>query len=89
MVSLLKLVAIGNSQGVRLPKALVTRYHFERGIEAIETPDGVLLKAMREDKLSWAEGFREAALENQTELKAWDGSLGDGLEPEEFEGWPR
>ena len=89
MSSILKLVAIGNSQGVRLPKALLTRYHFETEIEAVETPDGVLLKPMRDDKLSWEEGFRQAAVENQTEIEAWEGTLGDGLEPEEFEGWPR
>ena len=89
MPNILKLVAIGNSQGVRLPKALVTRYHFEREIEAIETPDGLLLKPMGEGKLSWEDGFREAAMENQKELEAWDGTLGDGLEPEEFEGWPQ
>lgn len=42
-----KIRAIGNSQGVTLPKALLERYHLREGDEvtAIETQEGILLKA--------------------------------------------
>jgi antitoxin MazE len=89
MASILKLVTIGNSQGVRLPKALLSRYHFQQEIRAVETADGILLQPVEADKLSWEEGFLQSASENREELAAWEGTLEDGLEPEEFEGWPR
>ena len=89
MTRVLKLIAIGNSQGVRLPKVLLRRYHFESELEAVETSEGILLKPLGGGKLSWEEGFQQAASENRNELGACEGTLSDGLESEEFEGWPR
>lgn len=45
MVNKLKLVAIGNSTGVILPKELLHRLRVDRGDEltVLETPDGVTL----------------------------------------------
>ena len=39
-----KLIAIGNSQGIRLPQALLRRYGMQGQIMLEERPDGVLLK---------------------------------------------
>ena len=89
MQTILKLVPIGNSQGIRLPQALLRRYHFEKEIRAVETPDGILLQPVERGKLSWAETFAASALENQAENVAWETTLGEGLESEDFAGWPR
>lgn len=42
-----KIRAIGNSQGVTLPKALLERYRLKEGdiVTTVETEDGILLKS--------------------------------------------
>jgi len=42
-----KIRAIGNSQGVTLPKAMLERYHLKEGdaVTMIETQEGILLKS--------------------------------------------
>jgi antitoxin MazE len=47
MKNTLKIRAIGNSQGVTLPKALLERFQLKEGdaITAVETADGILLKS--------------------------------------------
>ena len=53
--STLKLVPIGNSRGVRLPALLLARYRIKSRMSVEERPDGILLKPMRDDRLSWEE----------------------------------
>jgi antitoxin MazE len=89
MSATVKLITIGNSQGIRLPKELIRRYQFDKEIRIIETPQGILLQPMETAKLSWKETFQELAQENKVELTDWDATLGDGLPAESFEGWTR
>jgi len=74
-----KLVPIGNSQGVRIPKSLLQKYGFSGSLVLEETGQGILLRKKREDKLSWEETFRAMAKEGEdwTDL---DATLLDGLE---------
>ena len=74
-----KLVQIGNSQGVRIPKTLLQKYGFSDSLVLEETEQGILLRKKREDKLSWEETFKAMAGEGEdwTDL---DSTLLDGLE---------
>jgi len=54
----IKLVPIGNSQGVRIPKALLQKYGLSNSLVLEETAHGLLLRKKREDKLSWEDTFR-------------------------------
>ena len=51
MAMKLKLIAVGNSTGVILPKELLDRLHLQKGDElhALETPDGVRLTQFDEE----------------------------------------
>ena len=92
MKSTLKLVSIGNSKGVRLPAKIIRRYHFEGEMQMIEIPEGILLKAVAPQKLSFAEAVTEMAREQDgmKEFLLWEENcVQDGLEDEEFAGWPR
>ena len=82
----LKVVPVGNSKGVRLPIGVLRRYHVEEELELIEAPDGILLRPKRFDKLSFEESFREMAnLGVQgSEIDEFDGTLGDGLETDNY-----
>ena len=75
----IKLVPIGNSQGVRIPKALLQKYGLSNSLVLEETAHGLLLRKKREDKLSWEDTFRAMAEEGEdwTDL---DATLLDGLE---------
>lgn len=79
-----KLVPIGNSQGVRIPKALLQRYGFSDSLVLEEIDQGILLRKKREDKLSWEDTFKAMAEEGEdwTDL---DATLLDGLEEDGIE----
>jgi antitoxin MazE len=79
----LKLVPIGNSRGVRLPKATLQKYGITGTLVAEERVDGLLLRGQRKDsRLSWADTFREMARERE-DWSDLDATLADGLDPAE------
>ena len=61
-----KLVNIGNSKGVRLPKKLIERYHLGDKLTLEEVQDGILIKAdTPPDKYSWEQTFEDMAREKE------------------------
>jgi antitoxin MazE len=74
-----KLVPIGNSQGVRIPKALLQKYGFSNSLILEETEQGILLRKKGEDKLSWEDTFK-AMVEEGEDWTDLDAALLDGLE---------
>jgi len=80
----IKLVPIGNSQGVRIPKALLQKYGLSNPLVLEETDQGILLRKKQEDKFSWEDTFKAMAEEGEdwTDL---DATLLDGLEEDDVE----
>ncbi|MBU1055800.1 MAG: AbrB/MazE/SpoVT family DNA-binding domain-containing protein [Proteobacteria bacterium] len=79
-----KLVPIGNSKGVRIPKALLQKYGLNHSILIEETDRGLLLRNKEDNKLSWEDTYKEMA----DEKEAWDDfdtTLLDGIDDEDFE----
>ena len=75
-----KLVDIGNSKGIRLPKRLIERYHLKEKLTLEELDDGILIRAEEpQDMLSWEETFREMAQENE-DWTDFDNLASDGIE---------
>jgi antitoxin MazE len=79
-----KLVPIGNSQGVRIPKALLAKYGLSDSLVLEETDQGILLRKKQEDKLSWEDTFKAMAEEGE-DWTDFDDTLPDGLEEEGIE----
>jgi antitoxin MazE len=79
-----KLVPIGNSQGVRIPKELLQKYGLSGPLVLEETDQGILLRNKQEDKLSWEETFKAMA-EEQEDWTDLDVALLDGLETTDVE----
>ena len=75
----LKLVAIGNSRGIRLPKVMLEKYGWSESLVVEETDDGVFLRGGTADKLSWEDTYREMAAERE-DWSDLDLTLADGLE---------
>jgi antitoxin MazE len=79
----LKVVPIGNSKGIRLPKAILQKYGFSQEIIIEEKLEGLLLRKSNDNKLSWEDGFKEMAKEKEN-WSDFDVALMDGLEDEDF-----
>jgi len=80
----IKLVPIGNSKGIRIPKQLLQKYGLAESILLVETDNGLLLRSKDEGKLSWEDTYKAMAKEDEN----WDdldAALMDGLEDEEHE----
>jgi antitoxin MazE len=79
-----KLVPIGNSQGVRIPKALLQKYGLSNPLVLEETEQGILLRKKQEDKLSWEATFKAMSAESE-DWTDFDATLLDGLEEDGVE----
>ena len=78
-----KVVPIGNSKGIRLPKAILQKYGFSQKIIIEEKLEGLLLRKSNDNKLSWEDGFKEMAKEKEN-WSDFDVALMDGLKDEDF-----
>jgi len=75
-----KLINIGNSKGIRLPKRLIQKYHLHEKLKLEEKKEGILIKAdIPDDKLSWDETYIEMA-EEKEDWSDFDILAADGLE---------
>jgi len=75
----IKLVPIGNSRGIRIPKALIQKYGFTQSVVLEETDKGILLRNKEDDKLSWTDTYKAMAKEDEN-WDDFDSTLLDGLE---------
>ena len=61
-----KLIYIGNSKGIRIPKKLILKYHLHDNLTLVEKEEGILIKSDTPDnKLSWEDTFKEIAKEKE------------------------
>ena len=67
----IKLIDIGNSKGIRLPKALISQYHLEDEISVEPLDDGLLIKSTSKSRIGWEDAFKNAL--NTSDLNEWKG----------------
>jgi antitoxin MazE len=79
-----QLVPIGNSKGIRLPKAIIQKYGFSDTLLLEETEQGILLRSVATPKLSWEETFKAMAAQ-QEDWDDFESTLLDGLDHDEFD----
>ena len=75
----LKIVQIGNSKGIRLPKSILRRYGFTDSIQIEELENGILLRNNEASKFSWEDTFKSMKKENEN-WDDFDSTLLDGLD---------
>ena len=79
-----RLIKIGNSRGIRIPKKMIELYRLEEGctLELEERRDGILIhhQPVNRNKVSWEVAYQEMAadLSEDAEWAEWDGVSGDG-----------
>jgi antitoxin MazE len=76
----LKLVAIGNSRGVRLPKTLIERYGIRDVLLIEEHAEGLLLRGKKDRRLGWEDTYKDMARQHE-DWGGFDTAIADGLEP--------
>jgi antitoxin MazE len=79
-----KLIPIGNSRGIRIPKILLQKYGLKNSLLIEETDRGLLLRNKEEAKLSWEETYKAMANEKEN-WDDFDTTVIDGLEDDDFE----
>lgn len=78
----LKVVQIGNSRGVRLPKAVLDRYEIKDALVLEAREEGLLLRGKKDKRMTWEETFRDMARENE-DWSDLDATVADGIDPGE------
>lgn len=78
----LKVVQIGNSRGVRLPRAVLERYEIKDALVLEAREEGLLLRGKKDKRMTWEETYRDMARvkEDWSDL---EGTVADGIEPGE------
>ena len=76
-----KVVPIGNSRGIRLPKTLLAKYAFGDAVIVEQREEGLLLRSKKDRRLSWDDTFKAMAHERE-DWSDLDGTLHDGLDRE-------
>jgi antitoxin MazE len=77
----LKVVAIGNSRGVRLPKAVLDKYAINDSVVVEEREEGLLLRSKNDKRISWEDTYKEMAHERE-DWSDLDAAVSDGLDKE-------
>ena len=75
----IKLIPIGNSKGVRIPKSLLQKYGLKEFLLLEETYTGLLIRSKETNKLSWKDTFKNMA-EEKEDWDDFDVTLLDGLD---------
>ena len=76
-----KMVPIGNSKGIRLPKELLQKYAFSESVVLEEKKEGIFLHRKKDKKLSWEDTYKSMGKEKEN-WNDFDITLLDGLEDE-------
>lgn len=56
-----RIVKIGNSQGVRIPKILLERSNLDDEVEIEALDDRLIIRSVRQPRQGWGEAFRVMA----------------------------
>jgi len=55
-----RLIQIGNSKGVRLPKNVIDKYNLVDELEIVESEEGIIIKPISKTRHGWNEMFKKA-----------------------------
>ncbi|MBI4357022.1 MAG: AbrB/MazE/SpoVT family DNA-binding domain-containing protein [Gammaproteobacteria bacterium] len=75
----IKLVPIGNSLGVRLPKTLLRKYGLSGHLILEELEEGILIHSKKNKRVSWEQTY-QAMAKAKEDWSDFDVTLAEGLE---------
>lgn len=74
-----KLIPIGNSKGIRLPKSLLDKYGWSDRLTLEEMEESVVLRGKETHNMSWEDTYRAMAAESE-DWSDFDVVLADGVD---------
>ena len=72
-----KLIRIGNSKGIRIPKTIIEQSELTDEVELIVRDHEILLRSVSGPRQGWEKAFRAMADNNDDELLDFDSSAPD------------
>ena len=78
-----RIVAIGNSQGVRIPKMLLEDSRITGEVDLELHPEGILIRKAQKPRAGWSEAFKSMAENEEDELVG--GTLSSDFEKKEWQ----
>jgi len=78
-----QIIQIGNSQGIRIPKALLEETKISGEVELGPCPEGILIKNIKKPRCDWDERFKAAA--EFDDDQADDGRMPTAFEKKEWQ----
>ena len=71
------LIKIGNSQGVRLPKAIIEQVGLKKDLDLTVEHGAVVLRPVRKVRDGWAEAAAECRSVEEDSPEDWDATMND------------
>ena len=84
MATKTRIIRIGNSRGVRIPKAILEQSGLNGEVELVVQKDGLLLRKTRKPREGWAEAFKEMHARGEDALLDGDAFLTLDSDDEEW-----
>ena len=78
-----QIIQIGNSQGIRIPKALLEDSRITVNVDLELHPDGILIRNAQQPRAGWDEAFKSMAENEDDELT--DGNTSTSFEKKEWQ----
>ena len=78
-----QIIQIGNSQGIRIPKALLEDSRIKGDVDLELHPDGILIRNAQQPRAGWDEAFKSMAENEDDELT--DGTTSTRFEKKEWQ----
>jgi antitoxin MazE len=72
-----RLIQIGNSQGVRLPKGVIAQAELTTQLELEVANGAVIIRAARRTRQGWEQAAAGCHAEGADQLADWDATVGD------------
>ena len=72
-----QIVRIGNSKGIRIPKAILEECHLGKEVELEVHPDHLTVKSLSRPRAGWEETFKKTVTRKEEGEKGWPPSTWD------------
>jgi len=79
-----KIVRIGNSRGIRIPKVILDQYHISDEVELETKEDCLIIKSSHMAREGWEKAFRKMH-ENKDDVLLIDDGITNEFDEEEWE----
>jgi antitoxin MazE len=80
-----QIIRIGNSQGIRLPKAILEQCHFEKEVILEPGEEGLVVRPAKQVRTGWEEAFRQMGKRKDDVLLDSDAASETDWEEDEWE----